>query len=182
MVWSVPHSAEPYRSPYGGDGPRSTPALCNMKNESGGARQAVIAVGPRRQSCAWLPATASVSGVMILRNWALGEALPHGLSGSPLIVGDLVIVGCSRSQAPSLVALNLQTGEKVWEVGTDWKASYASPIFAEVCGVRQIVYHAGPGAIGVTLRKPGRFFGSMSGPMSIRRMLPFLCSLIRKRE
>lgn len=149
LIWSVPHSADPYRSPYGGDGPRSTPAICSVQTESGGVRQAVIAVGPRET----VLCLAAVTGEQIwghdLSKLGMGDALPHGLSGSPLIVGDLVIVGCSRSQAPCLVALSLQSGEKVWEVGTDWKASYASPILADVCGVRQIVYHAGPGAIGV---------------------------------
>lgn len=61
-----------------------------------------------------------------------------GMSGSPLVFDDLVVVSAGRMNGGSLVAFNRHTGEDVWSAGDD-PAGYSSPLLTMLAGVRQIL-------------------------------------------
>ncbi len=66
---------------------------------------------------------------------------PHpywGASTSPLVVGDRVMVHFGGDDRGALVALDVKTGQEIWNQGPS-AASYSSPLFVEIDGVRQIV-------------------------------------------
>jgi outer membrane protein assembly factor BamB len=64
--------------------------------------------------------------------------LEWGISASPLVVGDLIIVTGGQGAGPTVIAYDRQTGEPRWRSGTD-RASYASPILATLAGRPTIV-------------------------------------------
>ncbi len=69
----------------------------------------------------------------------LGAAPPEfGFATSPLVVGDLLIVQTGGAGGRSTTAFAKDTGEVRWTSGDD-PSDYASPITADLAGVRQIV-------------------------------------------
>jgi outer membrane protein assembly factor BamB len=114
---------------YHGKGPKSSPALADGRLF-----------------------TLSIAGVLSAWNADTGELLwrrdyaerfkkghPYwGASTSPLIDGNRVVVHFGTDDAGALMALDAATGDEVWSQG-DVGAAYASPILAEIQGVRQIV-------------------------------------------
>ncbi len=66
------------------------------------------------------------------------DYISWGRSGSPLVVDDKLIVSAGGPNGRSLVAYNKLTGETIWTAGDD-RASYASPVYAVLGGVPQIV-------------------------------------------
>src|SRR5205085_4504876 len=74
-----------------------------------------------------------------------------GYSESPLVVGDLLLVTPGGKQG-TLVALSKKTGEPVWKsTEVTEGAHYASPVVAEIGGIKQIVQFARESAFGVSL-------------------------------
>ena len=96
--------------------------------------------------------TMSVTGILSAWDTETGELLwrrdyadhfrkpfpEWGHSTSPLIDGDRVVIHFGGAAGGFLAALDVATGEEVWIQGNDG-ASHASPILAEIEGVRQIV-------------------------------------------
>ena len=76
-----------------------------------------------------------------------GSVPPWGISESPLIDGDRVIV-MPGGRDGSLVALNKADGALVWKSGTDG-AGYSSAVIGEFDGVRQIVAMNESAVVGV---------------------------------
>jgi outer membrane protein assembly factor BamB len=60
------------------------------------------------------------------------------MSGSPLVVDEMVIVGAGGTNGRSLVAYDKTSGDVIWAGGDD-VASYASPAVATLGGVRQVL-------------------------------------------
>jgi len=60
------------------------------------------------------------------------------VAGSPLALGDLVIVNPGGKNGRSLVAYRLSNGEFLWGAGDD-HASYSSPCAATIGGVAQVL-------------------------------------------
>jgi outer membrane protein assembly factor BamB len=79
--------------------------------------------------------------------------LRWGLSASPLIDGNLVLVEPGAKEA-GVAAYNKKTGELVWKSGGD-KAAYASPVALTVGGTRQVIFFNAAGLVGVA-RDGGR--------------------------
>jgi len=77
-----------------------------------------------------------------------GDTYYWGMSGSPLVEGDVVITHPGGDKDNSIVAFSLDKGEKVWSVGAD-PAGYASPIAITAAGKRQIVMYTGRAAVGL---------------------------------
>ena len=73
----------------------------------------------------------------ILTEFAANAELIWGTCSSPLLVDDLLIVNPGAADA-SLVALQAQTGEVVWQ-SPGAAHAYASPVVATLGGVRQII-------------------------------------------
>ena len=67
----------------------------------------------------------------------------HGNGGSPIVVGDRLILTCDGSKDPYTLALDLQTGKEVWrtarDVSTDRPFSFATPQAIEVDGKTQVI-------------------------------------------
>jgi outer membrane protein assembly factor BamB len=76
-----------------------------------------------------------------------GSVIPWGMSESPLVDGDRLIV-TPGGRGASMVALNKMDGTLLWRSGGDI-AGYASPIVADIGDVRQIVTLTGEAAVGV---------------------------------
>ncbi|GEP46472.1 PQQ-binding-like beta-propeller repeat protein [Brevifollis gellanilyticus] len=77
-----------------------------------------------------------------------------GLSASPLVVNDLVIVSSGRpngdAQPPLLLAFKIADGTDAWRSG-EGEASYSSPMLATLAGKQVILYQ---GARGLTAHDP----------------------------
>jgi outer membrane protein assembly factor BamB len=76
------------------------------------------------------------------------ESLFWGVSMSPLVEGDLVIVQPGGTNDNSVAAFNKDTGKLVWTAGSD-AIGYGSPIGITVAGTRQIVVPAGDAILGI---------------------------------
>jgi len=69
----------------------------------------------------------------------VGETMPiWGMSTSPLVVGDKVIVNPGIKDKPRLMAFNVKTGEPVYAEGAG-SDGYSSPQFVELFGVPQVL-------------------------------------------
>lgn len=80
------------------------------------------------------------------RNLSAAYDVPQdyfGVGSTPLIESDRLIVNLGAPSGPTVLALNLKTGETVWEAGGEWTAGYASPIPATVHGKRRVFVFAG---------------------------------------
>jgi outer membrane protein assembly factor BamB len=88
------------------------------------------------------------------------KSFPHNMtSSSPVSQGDLIFVGTSNGQdedgnlpspdAPSIIALNQQTGELVWSDnsvgGNVLHGQWSSAAVGEVAGIKQVVMGQGDG-------------------------------------
>jgi outer membrane protein assembly factor BamB len=115
----------------GGEGPRATPTV---------AAAAVFSLGATgRLSCLDLATGSLKWEVEIL---AENDNLPWGMSGSPLVYDQFVVVnpGSQRTTAAgrALVAYDRATGRQAWSAGST-KAGYSSPMLANLAGQRQIL-------------------------------------------
>jgi outer membrane protein assembly factor BamB len=128
IVW-VHEDRARYQSVLAGDGPRATPTVT--------ARH-VITMG----STGILNCLDRASGRRLWSHDVVtsnGAALPEwGKSCSPLVDEGRVIVSAGGPGGRSLVAYDLESGERVWAAGDDG-ASYSSPVLATLEGRRQIV-------------------------------------------
>jgi outer membrane protein assembly factor BamB len=61
-----------------------------------------------------------------------------GKAGSPLIVDDRVIVSVGGERNQSVVAYQIESGDVAWTSG-EYQSSYASPVVAELAGVRPVI-------------------------------------------
>ncbi len=66
------------------------------------------------------------------------ELASWGMSGSPLVLDDLVVVSAGGPEGKSLVAYHKDTGERVWRGGSS-PAEYSSPLITTLAGVPQIL-------------------------------------------
>ena len=71
-----------------------------------------------------------------------------GVSHSPLLEGDLVIVQPGGNKDNSVAAYHKDTGKLVWTVGSD-AIGYGSPIVITVAGKKQIVVATGESVLGI---------------------------------
>jgi outer membrane protein assembly factor BamB len=71
-----------------------------------------------------------------------------GVSPSPLVVGDLVIVQPGGKQDRSVMAFHKDTGAVVWGAGSD-PYGYSSPVVITAAGRRQLVCPTGQSVLGL---------------------------------
>jgi outer membrane protein assembly factor BamB len=115
----------------GGDGPRATPTLADGAVFSLGASGQLVCLDLNTGRLCWK--------VDILAD---NDNLPWGMSGSPLVYDQLVVVnpGTQRATAAgrALIAFDRETGRQVWSAGST-KAGYSSPMLTRLTGRRQIL-------------------------------------------
>jgi outer membrane protein assembly factor BamB len=127
-VWTTAWPAE-FRESMGGDGPRATPTWADGLVYALGAEGELRALDARTGRTVWRK--------NILEDAGAGN-LPWGMSASPLIVGDFVIVQPGGGGSRSLVAYDRHTGARVW-TALDDQQSYASPMLVTLLGVPQVL-------------------------------------------
>jgi outer membrane protein assembly factor BamB len=119
----------------GGAGPRATPTLSNGRVYTLGATGIVNALDGHDGAVIWSRNAASDTGAA-LPGW--------GFAGSPLVVGNVVVVAASGN----LAAYDVASGNPRW-FGPTGGAGYSSPHFATIAGVDQILLLRGSRTISV---------------------------------
>lgn len=135
-VWAHRDAARFWES-NGGPGPRGTPTLDRDRVYTFGATGIVNALNAADGAAVWSHNAASDTGM---------KSPQWGFASSPLVVGDLVVVGV----AGQLAAYDRATGARRW-VGPAHGVSYSSPQLATLDGVQQVVLLSESGATSVAL-------------------------------
>jgi outer membrane protein assembly factor BamB len=138
QVWAYSYPAR-FSELMGGPGPRSTPTIQGGEVYSLGATGKLVCLEARTGKEKW---TAD-----ILENNA---NLKWGMSGSPLVLDDVVVVnpGAQTAQAAgTLAAYDRKTGKRLWSSGRA-SAGYSSPMLATLAGKVQILLLDGEGISG----------------------------------
>ena len=136
QLWATPHG-EGYRDGRG-DGPRSVPTVIGGR---------VYALGARGQLSALDAASGQIVWTLDLLREAGGRNISWGISESPLVLGDRVLVSPGGRNA-GFAAFDRDTGELLWSAGGD-EAGYASPLPVDLAGAPHIVYFSGERAAGI---------------------------------
>lgn len=133
-LWAKGDAAH-FASAAAGDGPRDTPAIAHGQVYSLGATGI-------------LTSRDALTGE---RRWATNvlaehraSNLFHGLSGSPLVMGESVVVSAGGPRGHSLVAYHCRTGQLCWSGGDD-PAGYGSPQACTLTNTHQILIFNRPG-------------------------------------
>jgi outer membrane protein assembly factor BamB len=129
-----------FRESLGGDGPRATPLWHEGRIYALGASGELRCLDARTGSRIWSHNILSENGA---------ENLRWGMSASPLIVDDKVIVLPGGPNGKSVVAYNKVTGEPVWKTLDDQQA-YTAPQLVTLAGRRQILIVSAKRVMGLT--------------------------------
>ena len=125
----------------GGPGPRATPTWHRGHVYALGATGMLWSLDARTGEVVWTRDILADSRATNLE-WAM--------SGSPLVVDDLVVVQPGGGSGWSVVAYHRDTGEVVWHALDDMQ-SYTSPMVTTLAGERQILVVTGERVVGLTL-------------------------------
>lgn len=138
-AWATPHGGA-YRDSRG-DGPRGTPTIEGNKGYALGANGDLSSFDTTTGRVLW--------SVNVLSKF--GGSNPNwGLSESPLIVGDKVLVNAGGPGA-SIVALNKKDGSLIWKSQSD-QAGYSSAMLVQAGGTDQVVFFTSKRAMGLDPR------------------------------
>jgi outer membrane protein assembly factor BamB len=133
-VWAHKDAARFYES-NGGAGPRGTPTISDGRVHALGATGILNALDAATGAVVWKRDAVADAGVK-LPGW--------GITSSPLVIGDLVVVAASGA----IVAYDRTTGDRRWVVKSTG-GSYSSPQLFSAGGVQQILLNAGSGLTAV---------------------------------
>ncbi len=137
-LWEFAYPARFFES-AGGEGPRATPTFHQGRLYSLGATGELVCLEAATGQPLWR--------VNILKLNGNAENLMWGMCGSPLVVGDLVIVNpgsqgeeatAQTSPRAAVLALDAGTGSLRWTAG-DTRAAYTSPMLVTLDGVEQVL-------------------------------------------
>ena len=137
-LWTHGWNAE-FRESLGGDGPRATPTWHEGRVYALGAEGEFRCLDAKTGKLIW--------NRNILRDNG-AQNIQWGMSASPLIVDDKVIVLPGGTSGKSVVAYNKVTGAPVWRALND-QASYTSPMLVTLAGRRQILIVTASRIVGV---------------------------------
>lgn len=138
-AWATAHGSA-FRESRG-DGPRGTPTIEGNKGYALGAMGDLTSFDTTTGRALWT--------VNILNKFG-GENPTWGISESPLIVGDKIIVNAGGPGA-SIVALNKKDGSLIWKSQSD-HAAYSSGMLVQAGGVDQVVFFTSKRAMGLDPR------------------------------
>jgi outer membrane protein assembly factor BamB len=133
-VWAHRDAARFWES-NAGTGPRATPTLSNGRVYAFGATGILNALDARNGTLVWSNNPPSDTDTRV-PGW--------GFAGSPLVVGDLVIVAA----VGRLAAYDIATGARRW-VGPVGGDGYSSPQLFTIADVAQVLLLSGQGAVSV---------------------------------
>jgi outer membrane protein assembly factor BamB len=137
-LWAFTYAAS-FDEPLGGPGPRATPVYRDGLVYSLGANGDLYCLIAKTGKPKWSKNILTDNGTKNI-HWAM--------AGSPLILGDNVIVTPGGPNGHSIVAYNRLTGAPVWHALND-RASYTSPIAGKLAGREQIVAITAERAVGI---------------------------------
>jgi outer membrane protein assembly factor BamB len=157
-VWMHRDAARFWES-NAGAGPRGTPTVSNGRVYTLGATGIVNALDAGDGAVVWSRDAASDTGAQT-PGW--------GFAGSPLVVGDLVIV----ATAGKLGAYDLASGEPRW-FGPQGGDGYSSPHRVTIDGVEQVLLMSGTGIVSVA-PADGRLLWEYERPADTRIVQPAL--------
>jgi outer membrane protein assembly factor BamB len=138
-AWATAHGSA-YRDSRG-DGPRGTPTIEGNKGYALGANGDLSCFDTTTGRVLWTLNVLSKFG---------GSNPNWGLSESPLVLGDKVLVNAGGPGA-SIVALNKKDGSLIWKSQSD-HAAYSSGIPVNAGGVDQVVFFTSKRAVGLDVR------------------------------
>ena len=118
-----------YEATPAGVGPRATPTIVEDRVYTLGATGILNCLDLATGERIW-------SEDILYDNDA--EIASWGMSGSPLVLGDAVVVSAGGREGKSLVAYHKDTGERIWRGGSS-PAGYSSPLITTLVGVPQIL-------------------------------------------
>jgi outer membrane protein assembly factor BamB len=129
--------------PMGGNGPRSTPTIAEGDVYSLGAKGDLVCLDGTSGKERWAVNIVTDNGAKVVQ-W--------GMTSSPLIVGDRVIVNAGidpdNNQQHAVAAYDRKTGKKLWATGSH-AAGYSSPMLATFADVPQVVLFDAGGLVGI---------------------------------
>jgi outer membrane protein assembly factor BamB len=137
-VWATPHGAA-FRNDRG-DGPRGTPTVDGDR---------VYALGGAGDLSALDAASGKVLWTMNVLQKFGGTNITWGISESPLVVGDKLLVNPGGPGA-SIVALNKKDGSLIWKSQSD-RAGYSSGMPVTLGGKTQVVFFTHTRGLGLDL-------------------------------
>ncbi len=145
-VWVHQYPAGFHHSePMGGDGPRTTPTIVDGL---------VYTLGAQGHLHCLEAASGKVKWQQNILEDAGAKNLEWGMSGTPLVVGDKVIVNPGIDQEKkthqAVIAYDRMLGKKAWSAGSDL-ASYSSMMKANLAGVDQLLLFDAAGLKGLEL-------------------------------
>jgi outer membrane protein assembly factor BamB len=155
-VWRHRDAARFWES-NAGPGPRATPTLSNGRVYTLGATGILNVLDAGTGAVVWSRNAVSDTGAKV-PGW--------GISGSPLVTGDIVIVAASGD----LIAYDLATGKPRW-FGPKSGTGYSSPQLLTIGGVPQILLMTSTGATSVA-PADGKPLWNYSWPSGTRIMQP----------
>ena len=122
-----------------GSGPRSTPTVADGVVYVLGAHCTLAAIDTDTRKELWRQELRTTIG---------SRPPTWGVSTSPVVEGELLILDAGGSGGNSIVALKRATGELVWHAESD-KAGYATPLPLTIAGSRQVVMFTGTQVVSV---------------------------------
>jgi outer membrane protein assembly factor BamB len=139
-LWSTPLG--PAFKNANGSGPRATPWIEGDRVYVQSVSGPVACLDAKTGTIVWQKNLLKEFGA---------KNITWGLSASPVIDGNILLVIPGAKNA-GVAALDKRTGETLWKTGSD-KAAYASPVVADVGGVKQAIFFTAAGLLGVSLDK-----------------------------
>jgi outer membrane protein assembly factor BamB len=140
-LWATAYPAA-FDEPLGGEGPRATPSFDEGKVYSLGAMGDFLCLDASEGKVIWK--------VNILAD-NQADLLHYGTAGSPLVVGDKVIVQPGGLKGRSVAAYDKLTGKRRWRVLDD-PAAYSSPMLVELAGQEQLLIVTDHRAVGLQVQ------------------------------
>ena len=124
-----------------GDGPRGTPTIEGDRLYALGGNGDLSCLEARTGKSIWT--------VNVLEKFG-GSNAHWGLSESPLIVGERILVNAGGPNA-SIVALNKKDGSVIWKSQSD-KAGYSSAMPLDLGGISEAIFFTASRTLGVDVR------------------------------
>jgi len=133
-------------------GPRATPTVDGDRVYVMGATGILIALEAKTGKEIWQHQMLRPAGKFPIADprstFPPAEVPMHGISSSPLVVGDRLYVAPGGPSGKTLAALDKNTGKVIWEALDDG-VGHASPIWSEVAGSPQLIFLTATAAVGL---------------------------------